>query len=112
MDLQALIDLIQKKWPWTEERYPEMRLRHGEPGSVARQEFQRRHVLLHLSKEVGKLSELEERLDHGRHSGAHTARKEQIGKMLISVLQFAMVENITAEELTEAVKKIFHSAPA
>ena len=111
MDLQALIDLIRREWHWTERRYPGMS-KHGEPGSEARRRFQRRHVLLHLAKQVGKLSEFEERNDHGRHSGAHAARTEQIAKMLISVLQFSMVENITAEELAAAIKQVFHPAPA
>lgn len=111
MDLQALIDLIRNEWPWTEERYPEM-ARHGEPGSEGRKRFQRQHVLFHLAKEVGELAKLEERNDHGRGSGAHSARKEQIAKMLVSVLQFAMVEGITAENLFDEITRIFHATPA
>ncbi len=105
MDLSKMMRLVRRRWPWIVERYPEM----PAPGP-ARKRFQRHHLLWHMMKQLGRLTAIEERLDHDP-AGADPARNDALVKLLINVMHFAMVEGLTPARLSAALEKYFDTTP-
>jgi hypothetical protein len=64
------------------------------------------HVLLHLSKQTGKLAGLFEPMLHGRAEvtgGAHGEVSRQVAYTIIDVLRLAALAGVTAEDIAEEI---------
>lgn len=111
MHLSKLIDDVRKAWTWDKERYPGLEEPHLNRGSLdgdRRSRFQRKHVLLHMMKQLGELSGAEEGCDHDPRNGfgaRELQRHAALGKLLVDVLQFAAVEGLTEDNLLAAFHK-------
>ncbi len=110
MHLSKLIELVREKWVWSAERYPGLpdEARQGRLDRDPRSRFQRKHVLMHMMKQVGGLSAAEQDCDHDPHNGYRPRelnRRDEIAKLLIDVLQFAAIEGYTEADLVSEMKK-------
>lgn len=113
MHLSKLMQIVREAWVWDAERYPGLPESWGfqPPGIDAdpRSRFQRKHILLHLSAQVGRLSCVEQECDHDPRNGGGAReydRREQVAKLLIDVLQFASVAGFTEAEMVEEMRRV------
>lgn len=96
MDLQNLMELVERHWPFDEENYP------GLPGVSDRDVL--KHILFHQIKAATKLTEVVESMDHGAPLDEKKLR-QAIRNFLINTLRLADVADISAAELETEVKK-------
>ena len=115
MTLSELITLVRRRWAWNDVRYPGLPPEQDGPcgGDDDRSRFRRKHVLLHMTSQVGQLSAIEQECDHDPHRrtpARQLGRREQLAKLLIDVAQFADIEGITEGVLTEEVNRILKAS--
>ncbi|MBI4095203.1 MAG: hypothetical protein HY435_03360 [Candidatus Liptonbacteria bacterium] len=103
MNLSELMSLVRDNWLFDEANYPQIR----ECSDSEQQLFALRHVLMHLAKALGKLSEIVEPLDHKSvPEPPNKATFEPIVRnFLINTLKLADIAGISPEELAESVIK-------
>lgn len=101
-NLKTYLDKLPNRWVWDEDNYPSL----ARIAPEDRDAFRRKHVLMHLMKQVGKLAEADEKRDHTKASvlDDDEGRREIVkllGKTMLNCLQYAEIQGITAEELDE-----------
>lgn len=105
MTIQELQQFIEKSWKFDDENYPLLKGLIGDQ----RLNFMRRHLMMHLQKEVGDLVRIVEPLDHGKPLPADY--QERIGKILrdlqVITLRINALEGRGKEDLVESIQELY-----
>ena len=99
-ELNEVIRLIAEKYPFNEEKYPE--LKNANKKEVLK--FAIRHSALHFSKTTGKISAISEDADHGEEINIDELKK-QSAKSLINTLRIAELLNMSGEDLIKLIEE-------
>lgn len=106
MTLERILLRVKAGWPWTDANYPG----YGAlPEGRMRELFRLKHVLLHLTKQVGAVAAAIERAEHrpGDRGPEHAKRVETCGKLIASALKLADASGVDAGELEKWLSKNF-----
>ena len=98
MDFQTLRHELKTRYPFSGDRYPELRAASTEQ----LKQFARRHLLLHLTKSLGKLATQVEVVDHGG-SDDIAVTEEALVKLVLNALRYAQIEEFPEERLLERI---------
>jgi hypothetical protein len=106
MQLQDLIDLSAKVFPFNAEAYPEI----GSYSEDEQTSFAVSHQALHFAKTTGKIAGLAEEIDHATTGLTETRRyllKDQATAQFINVLRLAETLGMGADDImTMAANKL------
>lgn len=102
--IDELLSYIKVHWHCDETKYPLMQQMSDEQKLM----FVINHLVLHMSKSVGKIAAECENFDHG--NDFYRVNRPELNilaaKMLINVIQFAQTLDMTSESLIAETKKI------
>lgn len=105
MTIQELQQFIEKSWAFDANTYPLL----GELNGDDRLNFSRRHLMMHLQKEVGDLVRILEPLDHGKPPPEDY--RDRIRKILrdlqIVTLRLNALEERGEKDLVESVQELY-----
>lgn len=99
-EIDALISLIAKHFPFHAEVYPELRDKDEKQHLV----FALRHSALHFSKTAGKIATVSEDVDHGEGIDREEIRK-QVPKALINTLRLAELVGLSGDDLIRMIEE-------
>jgi len=93
--LQQLTEHIALVWKFVPERYPDLA---GE-SAEQRESFLIKHLLLHLTKNMGEIAALCEEFDHRQRINRRQRLQIATIKMFVSVLKLAEESGLSAADL-------------
>lgn len=96
LTLYSIQSLAAKRFPFNREHYPDI---PDDPGKA--NHYAQKHLLTHLSKNIGEIAAAIEPKDHGRHDtevGATIIRK-----LLVNTIRLADVSGVPLESIQASI---------
>ncbi len=103
-ELDKLIKFISKNFPFNGDKYPDLK-READEQTLLR--FGLKHVGLHMSKSLGKVSHASERLDHGKEFDLVEIRAEAVNTV-INGLKLAELLNVSGAQIISEMEAKYH----
>jgi len=97
INLKEVFEVLPEKWVCDPAHYPALAVLKNTPFA---NDFKRKHALLHLIKQLGKIETMEEKIDHGaREAFDEELVVECLAKSIINCMQYARVSEINPEKI-------------